>query len=617
MNGKMKYFLISLISLVFTITIFSEKGISSSDKLVFVSVKNTDLSEYENRNCAVGLLSLKPASKNMESIYLATAYRRTFLLNVDLKGEIEFNEGIPEYRNYSSIKKALKKEYENMDQKKGIESIGQILNENGIKRAYYGNDEDYLIMTDNIGRYDKGDRVVPAFNEIEDFLDKEFEEMDIVFISIDSEEENEYIERLLESKYPVLLWSKYRKQNGIIRNRSLSTALYKDEMNSEGILTSDSTKRRGLINNLDLGTSILEYFNLENDNDSGKMIKIEKDLGKSYIEKIFNSYINLTISKYIFHGLTISFSFILIFLYFMKKDIYKKHRDKIYLPILFILFSIIYSFLSYNVFLYNGFIIISSLILFFIFKKKSWNIIYLVFILDFIMLIGIFFFKDILYNSFIGYNSILAGGRYYGLNNDIMGCFIATGILSSIIISKRIDKYLGFFYLLIHVLGLTGRYGSNFGGLLTIILSTAIFTYYFLFEDRNRKKIFIVLPFVLLIVLGVVFLGKGETNHIASFFKRVCIYGFIEFKDMIVKKIIHLIKMTILPPWSVIFIIESIYIIKRLKKRFKRNDLIKAMYLVSIGALFFNDTGVVAFTYINLFTIAIISYLEERGYEFE
>lgn len=612
MRNRKKY---NMFILIFIILIFfgiSNKVFSEKEKLVFVTVEDKNLLECAENNYSTGLLSLKPYNKNKINSYLGISYRRSFLKDIEFPIEIKYRDDGINILNFQKLKKQLEDEYPNIDKKRGNKSIGQLLKENGFKISYFGESLDSIILADEKGNYDFGKKRIldKDMKNIDKFLENEFKKSDIIFISLKKEQEK-YLDDILNLNYPLLVFSEYKEQKRIIKNKSISTAIYKNKSEEKGILTSKSTNRKGLINNFDIGNTILNFYNINIDNDGGNKIEVIKGNNKD-LEKNLNSYMNLTLSKYIFHGLTIIISFITIIMYFFKMKSYIKNKKLIYLPIVFILVSLIIGKISYIKNLYTIAIIIISFIIFAFLCKYKINIKNIIILIDIIIITSLFTCKEILYNSFIGYNSILAGGRYYGLNNDIMGIFIASGLFLALTEYEKGRKKISLSILLIHTLALTGKYGSNFGGLLTSISALVLFAYYFLLNKYNKKKIIYVVPCIFGIVLAIIFIGKGESNHIVNFFERVYNYGFLEFEDMIHKKTVHLFKMSLIPPWSIVFILESLYFIKRIKSDKNMKKIIKVFFITSIFALLFNDTGIVAFTYINLITLAIIAEKEKN-----
>lgn len=611
MNRKIICIIMSVLILVSGLG-YAEAADLKKGKLLIAVTDSEDFIDYRSPESGYSnaLLSMKPADKSMDSRYIASSYRRTFTSDIESDSRIDFSGKKPVFSSYEEIQKKLKKEYSNLNIDDEKKPAGQLIKESGLKRSYYGNSSDYLILSDISGEYDYGSGILPEPENIGEFLKREFERADAVVLSLKGKDnQREYIDGIIESgESPAIIISEVFRQKGFVENKSLSSVIYIDEKFSGGTLYSESAKREGLISSIDLGHSILSYMNLS----QGDLVK---QAGKRDLSLDFSRYMNLTASKYIFHGLTAAFSLVIVLSFFFRREFYKKSRKTILMPVLFTVFSIVLSGLSQYMAVYNILIIAFSFISF-IFLKKRWKIIPAA--ADILILFGVFFCNDIIYNSFIGYNSILAGGRYYGLNNDVMGVLIGSGAMTAFIIYEKIRnrKCAGvsaLIWLVIHSAALSGKYGSNFGGFLTSIIMLSVFLVFFVLRGESRAKTAVYMPIIAAAAFALAFLGK-ESNHAAVFFRKVSEYGFVEFFDMIKKKISQLAYMTVMPPWSIVLISEIIYFIKNFRKfGIKIPPSANVLFVSSIAALMLNDTGVVAFTYINLFTIMSMVYSDETG----
>jgi len=244
------------------------------------------------------------------------------------------------------------------------------------------------------------------------------------------------------------------------------------------------------------------------------------------------------------------------------------------------------------------------------------------------ILFAIFFKPEIIYNSYIGYNNIVAGGRFYGINNEAMGVLLVTSIISYFAFKNRIKNKLVvilalIIYFLIIITALSSGFGANMGGYLTSIAIFLMMLYVVLFNKRMNIK-----NFLLLLGIGVAIffiniyidLNSTSISHTGSLINRINILGFSELYEMIMKKAKQLLLMIIVPPWSIIFGCQ-IYFVMRFyrerrifieERRLIEPDVVKKIFIIfatSVVALVINDTGVIAFVYINTYLITLLTGL--------
>ncbi len=644
MNKRIK----TLFMLLFVLTFLSKLAPGSyaenNSKLLIISSDSVGISDIgkiksNNSNISAGLLSLKSMNRNEENIFINMAYGRTYGYSESKFNNIDYSEGTS-VGNYKGIMNAIEKEYSETN--KDIKCLGDILKENNLKRSFLGgksgnSNTSYILLSDSDGKYDFGHEL--KSEDIIHEVDAEFQKADVVMVSLSDFERETQLSlsrSLMSMNYESILISTKKSDYGYMKNKSISAVLARRSGWSGGFLTSDSTKREGLISSLDIKSTILEKFRLTEENSTGKPMKsIDTDENvQEVLAENLESYMNLNLTKYIFHGFIIGINILIILSYLMKKNIEKKVPLS-YLPPAFVLFGMALSFMNGNIFLYSGLILVLSVGLLAYYKREAdsddsknimsgkFEIEYIEcvpFISNILIIMGIFFAKNLIYGSFIGYNNIDAGGRYYGFNNDIMGVLLATGILSAGMFNNKIKsiwgKYIGFLVLMINLMALTGSYGSNFGGMLTAITAVILYVYYFISKSTMGVKRVMAMLGTIAITILLFYLVGGSNSHFAEFFDRVADQGWVEFFDMMKKKITQLIQIAVMPPWSVMIILQSIYIIKRIRSAINKRDikLLKLIYITSIAALMLNDTGAIAFMYMNAYSIALIRYYEERGY---
>lgn len=604
-------------------------------KLIMIILDELDFDLVEkitqNTNKAVGLMNTKTGyfyrSKDRESYFLTIATGRRVKVSSGLYKGIRKNEDDSLYINgFEDIIRDLKKKY--LAFSREISTFGDFFSKRGIKVGYIGNDSSSLIAANINGYIEYGENKVVYKEKWFDDKSKEIlEKADILILSYELNNKEErikllkkYIEKM---KYHIIIFPKTISGDINIKwNTTLVPVIYITPEGVVGILQSSTTNRKGVITSLDIFPHVASLFGLSTDRfigDSFKVIPKSKPIAecKNYLKE----FLNLNIIKYIFHGIIIVLQLFVIFSKKLKKQICKFLMDTI-LSIIF--FSLLFGFFKIHrsIIIYCMIVLLSSFLLSFVLVKKENIVKYISVFTNVLILYGVFLNNKIIYDSFIGYNNIVAGGRFYGLNNEIMGVLLATSIIVYFSIREKIkDRKVTSLFLIVYfpliILALSGKYGVNFGGYITSILLFLILIYEMFYCDKTNKSI------ILLICIGFIFLLSNfiiqfngySLNHIGKLLSRIEIVGFIELFDAIINKIKQLTVMVLIPPWSIISLGQLYYIYRLYKDKnicirdLRNSEFGKCIYVIfisSIISVFTNDTGIISFTYMNTYLIAIL-----------
>lgn len=618
-----------LVILIMTVLI-SAIGFSSPEspeKTIIVSVDRLDFDYVRElgNGYSQGLISLKAGGgyeSSLESQFLTMATgRRVFVEPRSFEGIEKDGEKL-KIKGYSKILEQLDSEYKNFSST--MEFLGESLNENGIKTSYIGDREDVLLVADKSGEVDFGETDIEYSERyLNEKMDSMLEQSDLLLVSYDINEDDERLKLLskLVSERPeeIIIFPRAIEGDiGYRLNRTIAPIVYKN--NSEGgILTSDSTKREGIVSNLDLMVTLLEKYGIEQEYQMGNPIKVEPLEGDriGHVKGILLEFLNLNIIKYVFHGVVISIQLLFIVSYLLGKRVPDRYKSLILIPMVSVLMSLVLGLtpLSKHLSIYIAAAIAGSAILSGYFKKRvtrgSDIVDYLAIATNLFILVFLYMDKDVLYNSFIGYNNIVAAGRFYGFNNDIMGVFIGTGILAYFRVTRRGEsryRYLWILYLVLITISHTESYGNNFGGLLTSTFLMMAILYCEFFCGKNRKGIFALAVLAAAMAIGAIVYVGGEGSHMGEFFIRVREYGFTEFWDMIEKKIRQLVYMIMLPQWGVMVLLQSLFMVKYIRERLVGDRKIKANHIIfystALFVLLVNDTGVVSFVYMMMYLVS-------------
>ncbi len=649
---KVVFFLI--ICGIFYCSIGDNTVFAAKPKTIMIILDELDkqqIKKLASNKCAVGLINNRTASlyksDEEESYFMTLACGRRIRISDGLyKGVRKLHNGKLQVIEYQEILNDLKQNFSYFSQEK---ILGQCLSENEVSIGYIGEGSAALIAANNKGIINYGENhIIYKEQWLSKQTEKIMKDADLLIVSYNLRGKenrvdilNNYINEFSEVNFIVI--SLYMNAGLSINiNSGLSPVIYKTPHQSEGLLTTNTTKRIGIITNLDILPQLASMYGLDNTHYIGNIFEIQSNpYPTKAIEKDFIKYQNLNIIRYILYSIVIAAELFVIISWLISK---KKNICRYQVIMNSIIMSIFLSFIMSIFIFYRSIIaycfvlVIFSILLAVKIPKKisnqKFNLIQLVSAATYILIIfGSFFNEDIVYDSYIGFNNLFAGGRFYGLNNGIMGVFLATSVIFCYTISRLTrNKKLGMIlYLLVpslNLIVLSGRYGANAGGYLTATVLFLLIVYYEIFEKRFNKLRMIPIIFLGVIILMVNFYVdiKGiNGSHTGDFIIRVNEFGFAELINMIEAKIKQLIFMLLMSPWGIIIISQSFLIIRLYKKIFlkitENDDIhifkeINIIFIVSLVGLLLNDTGVIAFTYMNTYVIAMAASLhntERRG----
>lgn len=518
---------------------------------------------------------------------------------------------------YLSVNTGRKLTYEDFKDNKDLEYLNDILENK--KTAYIGNGKGYLLVADKNENLDYKSQILYDLNEFINQTNSMLDKVDLLAIEYDFESmENRYelfksiIEEYKDKKIFIIPKSVAKSDKKLI-NDYIVPVVYIS--NSNGILTSSSTKRTGFIALEDISVEIKDNYGFKNENNIGKTFEvIEVDNKLDEFKNIYKKNINLVYMAAIQQGLIYLVQIILGICILKKIKITKKIVNIYAFATINLVVGFLISFLDLqqNLFINLLFSLAISYLFIRYFKFnmiKSISIFTYIYIL-FVTLIG----GEIMYNSPIGFNNLIYGARFYGLNNGMMGVLLASSILTYKhldIKNQNLKKSIGIILFSLNIVILSGYFGANTGGFITavVLFATMVYTMFFSEKKINLKII------VTLIALGIgIFtinmiidgLG-GESSHAFRFFQRILENGVDEIIYIVSFKAKELFKLTIMPPFSIALIFQAI-ILNHFKNDIYYNKSIKkeAMIFIitSLTAFLINDTGTIALIFmINYFIL--------------
>lgn len=417
------------------------------------------------------------------------------------------------------------------------------------------------------------------------------------------------------------------------RNFGLTPVIIYDPDQAEGLLTSPTTRRSGLISNLDIMPTIFSFLEAEyNPNlTTGVQIIKSQDHSMKKLDQDLTLYKNLRANRSPLHTLficliLITFAIGIWILNFNKHNYYKVVNFLVScilsIPIIWMFISIInYESVVNSI----AFTLIVSLVVGSLLYKlfKPLNVILILTALTSLLLtIDCFMHSKLMLISPLGSDAI-AGGRYYGIGNDFMGILLASSVIFVTLLVHRLNvkpylkAIIGLPYLLIVSIAIGHpNLGANVGGLITSLVTVCVFFLYVTGRKINLKKIFIIGIVAVLGVIGVAQLDaifSSNPSHAGKAINSLFNGGFIVFFSIIGTKLGILANTVYTSNWSIVMIVSVaifIYIWTKFKDELavlalKLPSIMSCIRILTISAVtvfIVNDTGIIAsaliFTYI-------------------
>ena len=207
--------------------------------------------------------------------------------------------------------------------------------------------------------------------------------------------------------------------------------------------------------------------------------------------------------------------------------------------------------------------------------------------------------------SALGY-SAMAGSRYYGLGNELMGVFLASGlILADLLRRKYSNRWISPVILGICIFVFSWpQLGAKFGGILSGSVGFAYYLIQFYKVQIKNKKLWFTLGSCLMIIIAISWwdgLRPPEVQtHIGRFARLFFRQDFAQIGDIIFRKLAMNLRLTVGSPWiRIILLVLTLGVVNRIvtKKPLARPEDIlvwKSILITSLAAYLFNDAGVLA-----------------------
>ncbi|TZE82930.1 hypothetical protein [Calorimonas adulescens] len=558
-----------------------------------------------------------------------------------LMGETLKDAGIPVTVLGNSDRPNIKRRYApliGMDED-GVVAYGDVSSRMNIEDSSYPfltkTNYDYLNekLKDSL---DRGGLTIVELGDmarVDDFMSFTSQERGMALRSKVLRDIDEFIGNILNevdiSRDMVMIVDPYPGRDSLLKQEMLTPIIVAGPGFGNGYLKSDTTKRPGIVANLDVAVTVLNYFGI----DKPAVMAGHRlyNGGSGSLESLYEMNQRTTAVHVIrpvavryYVGVQIGILFVsLLFIYLLKRYVYiikyLLMGDMLVPFILLILPMFDIRTLSMTLLAITG---LSAVMIYIIslFLKDSYKIVtFIGLVTVFAIALDLFTGANLIKTSVLGYDPI-GGARYYGIGNEYVGVLIGAALLG---ISGLMDRYnirilryisIGIMMILIFLVA-APSYGTNLGG--TIAAAMAFFTFAILIIRNKvtfRDIIYAgILTTAVVLCLFIVDMFIGAT-HIGELARNVATQGMGALNEVAIRKLatnLRLIRYTI---WTRV-LLASIIVLAALS--YRPTDMLKKLFaeypylykgFVSglIGTLFVlvaNDSGIVAAATLIIFIV--------------
>jgi hypothetical protein len=439
------------------------------------------------------------------------------------------------------------------------------------------------------------------------------------------------------SKDLFIVLSPYPSTPDISKNNLITPVIVAGPSFSKGFATSDTTKRKGIVTNLDIAPTILKYFDItppvemlghplktiSGNNAINELIKEDEMIVSVHNARtpVLKGYASIFIILLILY----------IVLFLMKKE-YLNYISPLLLgvvtvPLTFLILPLFGALDLYSNIIAIFLITVAVDLLIMLFSKEDLDRVMIISLITALaLLVDLVLHSPLMKNSLLGYD-VISGARYYGIGNEYMGVLIGSLIMgTSLFIEKYPKKALKIITVISFIIAFSlmvlPQFGAKVGAFITGFM--AFGTVVLMIFDKKITKKQLVLMFILMaILLTIMFIVStfwSTTTHMAQTTLIVKAEGMNSLVQIFARKLqmeLKLMKYTIWS-WVLAISIVALFVVSykptgMLQEAFKNHKYIYAGFFGSIvGMLFalgFNDAGIVAAATMCIYAIPSILLL--------
>ena len=572
-------------------------------------------------------------------------------------------------------------------------AIGQTLNDNNLKVSVLGNadigDEENelnrniaLMSMDSLGRISNGniddinmlDSSMPygIRTDYEKLLietDRLYNESDVLFVELGDTTRLDSYKPYLNEKTNTIMRNKIYKninsylsevfnmvdENDIIyiisatpsnidyQNKRRLSPVIKFDGNNKGLLSSSTTRRNGIVGNVDIGADILSEYNLKSNIIAGKDFDyIEKDNNLEFLNDEYEKIVSINIMR-----TTVVNSFVAIIavswvlamiILFLKDKMSIKNKEllfKILKELIKLGLVMPLAFLTAPLFNFTTqtqitlgiiiMVIFMYLVAHLLFKNNDLKQmgLYALLIITVITVDSVFG-TYLMKNNIMSYDAIV-GARYYGIGNEYEGVTVASIIfgLAVLLHYKKISKWMvGVLLLIVLIPSAHPAMGANVGGAISEFVAYFVFMLLLFDIKFDLKKIILIGVCTVAVVTGFALIDiiSGSESHLSLFINQILVNGPGAIIQTFGRKIAMNIKLAKSSIW-VNILLAGIFIMATLifkpKKYFKEirekyPTIFKGFVASMVGCivtLLVNDSGIVSASTASIYILVPIIIL--------
>lgn len=616
-----------------------------------------------NISTSKGLEEFREATNENSQIYTSATGNISLAIN---------NPGINKTINYNSDKGQYGAT---------LGSLGQSLTDNNLKVAVLGNsdigfeEEDYnrsfaLMAMDESGRIPLGniddinikDSNMPFgiktdYEKLKDYTSNYYTNSDVLFVDLgDTYRLDKYKSYLSTTTYNAMKDSIYKNINNYLSyvfdlykndnvyimsaypnssdysDRYRLTPLIKFTNNKKGLLCSATTRRDGILSNVDLGVDILGNYGIKNSNMVGKSFSyLEKEDNIEYLNHDYDKIVTISSTRanmVNFFVVLVALSWVIsAILLVVKNKIPEDKKGTIFnvlkefiklgmiMPLAFLIAPITNASTPLGVFAsIVGCVLVIGILGHLVFKKNDIKQmgLYAFLIITLIALDSIFG-SYLMKNDIMSYDALI-GARYYGIGNEYEGVTVASAIfaLSAICHYKKPSNWIfkglmSIFLIFVLITSAHPSMGANVGGAISETVAYLVFIAMLFDIKIDFKKFIIILMLAGLVVTGfaVADIVMGTESHLSLFVNKILLNGPSEIIQTFSRKITMNIKLAKTSIWANLLLIGIIIVAGSIfkpgknfgKMRVKYPMIFKGFSASMVGCittLLVNDSGIVA-----------------------
>lgn len=448
------------------------------------------------------------------------------------------------------------------------------------------------------------------------------------------------VEEFTEENTKLIIISPYPSDKAASKGDRLTPLVIYQGKKGEEVLYSKTTRRHGIVANVDIGPTILSYFNLTTDKMTGRVLESSpQENNLNYIYNLNKRLVNTSTQRYkvlstfaIYQMITSIIALVFIVLKDRLSTKWYKYISLALVGNIVAPFTLLILPLFGLTNIMTTFLLLISITIALVFiihlisKGNSLNVIlYAMILLVFGLIIDTISGQNLIKNSLLGYDPII-GARYYGIGNEYMGVLIGAVLVFVTVLMERYDvkKYIAiiFFAIVTLIIGFP-KLGANVGGTITAVFAFLFVSLRLLGQKINFKKLIYI---GLAVICAVVFMALIDLyiieskSHLAGAINQILASGPIAIYQIIIRKISMNLRIMGVTIWSKVLLIAIAVLgillyrpigwIKKISVKYPKLAIGWSGIIVAcIIGFAVNDSGIVSAATSIIFLTSTILYL--------